>query len=252
MQAMRSVRAISLALLLLPALAGVAAGQAPSLIDTSPHITVSAEASEEVKPDMAILFLGTQSERKTAAEATADNARAGQAVLAEMRALGIEERDIRTRAVNLTPLYEDYAPSRPTRRTAIAFRAATNFEVRVRDVAKAGEIARQLLDRGANVFQGLTFQSSQRDERIEVLRTQALSKARARAEGYVKPLGISLGRVLKVEPTPGAVAVPMARQRPMAAAAPGDGSAPPPGLAIEPGLLELSASVSVTWELGGQ
>jgi hypothetical protein len=228
------------------------AQEAGTLVERSPHISVPVRLTEEVKPDLAILSLAVQAERRTAAEAAAETAKAGQAVIAELKAQGVEERDARTRDLAIVPLYRNEldANGRPTgRRTVTGYRARSSLQVRIRDVAKAGRIARDLVDKGANVFEGIAFDLADRDGVTDSLRVRAFAKAAERARAYVQPLGVKLGRVLVVQADqnsrgPERPAVMMAR-----AAVADEAAPPPPALPVEPGVIVLEANVVVTWEV---
>src|SRR5512136_2572607 len=99
------MRRISLALF--PILLAFGAARAESLKDTTPSITVTGSAFEEVVPDRATIFLGVVSERPTAAEAAAENARAAQAVIDEIKAQGVAEKNIATLGATLAPYSSD-------------------------------------------------------------------------------------------------------------------------------------------------
>jgi hypothetical protein len=229
----------------------VLAQEAGSLVERTPHIAVPIRLTEEVKPDIAILSLAVQAERRTAAEAAAETAKAGQAVIAELKAQGVEERDARTRDLAIVPLYRNEldANGRPTgRRTITGYRARSALQVRVRDVAKAGRIARDLVDKGANVFEGIAFDLADRDGATDALRVKAIARAAERAKAYVEPLGVKLGRVLLVQTDmnqrgPERPALMMART-----VAASEADSPPP-LPVEPGVIVLEANVAVTWEV---
>lgn len=228
------------------------AQEAGTLVERSPHISVPVRLTEEVKPDLAILSLAVQAERRTSADAAAETAKAGQAVIAELKAQGVEEKDVRTRELSIVPLYRNEldANARPTgRRTLTGYRARSALQVRVRDVAKAGRIARDLVDKGANVFEGIAFDLADRDGATDALRVRAFARASERARAYVEPLGVKLGRVLLVQADQnqrGPQPAPMMMARAAAADA---AEAPPPALPVEPGVILLEANVIVTWEV---
>jgi uncharacterized protein YggE len=207
-----------------------------------PHVRVPASATAEVKPDVAHIMVGVVSERKTAAEAAAENARAAQTVIEQIKALGIAQRDVRTLGITLVPIYSDErdAPGRG-RRTITGYTARNSVELRVREIDNVGTIARTLIDKGANLFGGVHFTVSDAEQRIEALRVAAIKDAAAKAKTYADALGLRLGRVLEIEleqqaPERGAM---------MRAQAADTGAAIP----VEPGVQSLSARVTVTWEL---
>jgi uncharacterized protein YggE len=207
-----------------------------------PHVRVPASATAEVKPDVAHIMVGVVSERKTAAEAAAENARAAQTVIEQIKALGIAERDVRTLGITLVPIYSDERdPPGRGRRTITGYTARNSVELRVREIDKVGTIARTLIDQGANLFGGVHFTVSDSEQRVEALRVTAIKDAAAKAKTYADALGLKLGRVLEIEPEQ----QPPERGAMMRAQAGDTGAAIP----VEPGTQTLSARVTVTWEL---
>ena len=240
---------IRLWLLLLPLLAlliSPARAQEPRM---PPHIAVPSVATAEVTPDIAVLRLGVSTERRTAAEAASVNARSAQNLIDEVAALGVEPRDARTLSVTLTPLYgEDRDPNgRGARRTLTGYLARNTLQIRVRDVGKAGAVARALVDKGANVLEGVAFEISDGEARLDALRAQAIGDAARRARLYADALGLKLGRVLEISPEatfyPEGGVADVALRR--AGAAEGSGAAIP----IAPGVQKLQAQARVVWEL---
>jgi uncharacterized protein len=218
------------------------------LKDTVPTITTNGEASAEVVPDIATIAFAIDTERPKAADAARENARAAQAVVAEIKAEGIEARDIKTVSVTLAPVYDEVrdANGYVTKRTLRGYSASNSLKVRMKDIAKAGALASQMLDKGVNRFYGITYEYSQKDEKYDLLRTEAVQDALRRANGYVNGLGIRLGRILEIIPQPHAVPFAGANRMP-AAAAPAQEAAP--AIPVEPGIETLRTEVQVIWEL---
>ncbi|HMF07352.1 MAG TPA: SIMPL domain-containing protein, partial [Methylocella sp.] len=151
---------------------GVQAQQAPALKDSVPTITTNGEASAEVVPDIATISLGVDTERPKAADAARENARAAQAVVNEIKAQGIGAKDIRTVSVTLAPVYDEERNPNGyvTKRTLRGYRASYSLNVRIKDVAKAGSLASQMLDKGANRVDGITYEYSKKEEKYNELR----------------------------------------------------------------------------------
>lgn len=158
-----------------------------------PHIAVPSAATAEVTPDVAVLRLGVSTERRTAAEAATANARSAQGLIDEVAALGVEPRDARTVSVTLTPVYgEDRDPNgRGGKRAPTGFLARNTLQIRVRDVARAGAVARALVDKGANVLEGVAFEISDAEARLDELRAEAIGEAGRRARLYAGVLGLN-------------------------------------------------------------
>jgi uncharacterized protein YggE len=228
---------------------GVRAQEMLVLKDAVPSITTTGEASVEVVPNIAILSLGVDTERPAAADAAAENARATQALVADIKAQGIEARDIRTLGVTLAAVYDETtdANGRVVKRTLRGYRARNDLSVKVRQVEKAGALAQQWIAKGANDFGGVAFDYDQKETKYDALRGDAVRDALRKANSYANGLGIRLGRVLSIS-SPGAYARPMgAAPAPMAARM-GKGEAAIP-IPIEPGVQTLSVEVQVSWEL---
>jgi uncharacterized protein len=223
------------------------AQQVLSLKDSVPTITTNGVASAEVVPDIATISLAVDTERPNAADAARDNARAVQAMIGEIKAQGIEAKDIKTLSITLSPVYDEVqnANGYVTKRTLRGYAAHNSLSVRIRDTAKAGVLAGQLMDKGANSFEGVEFDYTQKEAKYDALRGDAVRDALRKANSYVNGLGLKLGRVLEIAtqapyPVPGGMAPKMlgAAKREAAAAVP-----------VEPGSEVLRSEVQVTWEL---
>jgi uncharacterized protein YggE len=183
-------------------------------------------------------------ERPTAAEAASENARAAQALTSEIKAKGIDAKDVRTLAVTLSPVYDETldANGRLIKRKLRGYSARNDLSIRVRQIASAGALARQLIDKGANSFDGVAFDYEPKEDKYDVLRTAAVRDALRKATSYVDGLGLKLGRVLEISsPSPHAFA-----SAPMAKSVQGDSAIAIP---IEPGVEILRTDVQVSWEL---
>jgi uncharacterized protein len=215
------------------------------LRDSVPTITTNGVASAEVVPDIATISLGVDTERPTAAAAARDNARAAQAIIAEIKAQGIETKDIRTISVTLAPVYDEVTDANGrTKQTLRGYNAHNSLSVRVREIEKAGILAGQLMDKGADSFGGIEFDYTQKEAKYDALRGDAVRDALRKANSYVSGLGLKLGRVLEIAtqpPEPVAPGIAGMSQRVAARAA--------AVIPVEPGAETLRTEVQVTWEL---
>jgi hypothetical protein len=221
------------------------AQQLLSLRDSVPSITTNGVASADAVPDIATISLGLDTERPNAANAARDNARAAQAIVGEIKAQGIEAKDIKTLSVTLAPVYDEVTDANGrTKRTLRGYVAHNSLSVRVREIEKTGALAGQLMDKGANSFEGIEFDYSQKEAKYDALRGDAVRDALRNANSYVNGLGLKLGRVLEIatqppEPVAPGIAGMSPRGAARAAAA----------VPVEPGVETLRTEVQVTWEL---
>jgi hypothetical protein len=242
--AVRSVLFFCGVLAAAPANADDHAARCP-LKDVVPSITTTGTASAEVLPDIAVVSLGIMTERPKAADAARENAAASQALIAEIKAQGIDPRDIKTVSVSLTPVYDEIREDeRGSRRVLRGYLARNDLTVRLRQIDKAGAFVARWIERGANRVEAIAFDLEDKEARLETLRGEAVRDALRKAMSYVNGLGIKLGRVLSIAPPPSHFPRPQAAFQ-MARAVP-DASA---GIALEPGVETLRAEVEVTWEL---
>ncbi|MGI8568174.1 MAG: SIMPL domain-containing protein [Methylocella sp.] len=176
------------------------AQQALPLKDSVPYITTTGVASTEVGPDVATISVAVDTERPTAADAARDNARAVQAMIGEIKAQGIEAKDIKTLPVTLSPVYDEVhgANGNVTKRMLRGYAAHNSLSVRIRDITKAGVLLGQLMDKGANSFERIEFDYSQKETKYDALRGDAVRDALRKANSYVNGLGLKLGRVLEI------------------------------------------------------
>jgi uncharacterized protein YggE len=228
-----------------------AKAQAPratcALKDAVPSLTTTGVASVDVVPDSATVVLGVVTERPKAADAARENAAAAQAVVAEIKAQGVEAKDIKTRSVALSPVYDEIRDNdgRTTRRALRGYSARNELAVRVRELGKVGDLVARWIDKGANRVDEITFDVEAKDVKYEALRVDAVRDALRKAQSYATGLGLRLGRVLAIAPpSSGYTAVHPTVAYARAPAS--DGSVPVP---VEPGVQTLRTEIEVTWEL---
>ena len=233
---------------LLAPFASVRAQEILTLKDTLPSITTTGEASVEVVPNIAILSLGVETERPKATDAANDNAKASAAVITDVKAQGIDARDIATLGVTLEPVYDETtdANGRVVKRTLRGYQARNDLTVKVRQIEKAGALAQQWIAKGANAFGGVEFDYDQKEAKYDALRGDAVRDALRKATSYTTGLGIRLGRVLAIVSPGGGYARPTGAAM-SARAAPR--SAEAVAIPIEPGVQTLRVEVEVSWEL---
>lgn len=230
------------------ALGLAAPARAESLRDSVPNITVTGEAFEEAVPDRALLRFGVVSEKATAAEAAAENARTAAAILAELKTMGIADADLRTQNVTLEPFLVDepVATAKGKTKQVQRYRAVNSLVARIKPVERAGEIAGRIVEKGANSIEGVEFEFSDPTAKQNELRAAAVKDAQRRAQAYAEAAGTKLSRVLEIRPLEDA-------PQPMAYSMKAEAAAAPPAVGdmqMRPGTQRLTQRVTVTWALG--
>jgi len=220
--------------------------KADSLRETVPSISSVGEAVEEVAPDIATLRFGVVSERASAAEAAQENAKTIDGIVADLKNMGVGEIDVQTQDLRLKPLVvEDRDPKGKPAPNRKFYRAQHDLAVRLHEMARLGDIAGKLIDKGVNSFQGVDFDYSDPAAKRDVLRAAAMADARRRAEIYAQAAGLRLGRILEIRPIEEGASQPRVDGVRMAATAPSADRTIP----LQAGSRHISARVEVVWAL---
>ena len=198
----RNLRTAVLAL----ALAGIASTSALAhdAVPREALITVAGEGRANVAPDMAILSLSVVKDAKTAREALDANNKAMADVLNALKGAGIAERDLQTSGFAVNPQYQypDNSDGGNRQPVLTGYQVANTLTVRVRDLAKLGEIIDQSVTLGINQGGGIEFTNDAPEATVTEARKKAVSDAIAKAKVLAEAAGVSLGRVVDISETP--------------------------------------------------
>ena len=172
-------------------------------------LSVSASGEAETRPDQAQFEAGIQTWAGTARGASdAANTRIAK-VVAALKALGIEEKDIQTRNVGVGRI--EWGDRKGQ------YQASNTVTVTVRDVARAGPAVTAVTEAGANVMSGPNLRMSDPEAAANSAYAAAYKAARKRAQAYADAAGMEISRVLYIRDAGGSqgnryfqAAVPMA------------------------------------------
>ncbi len=162
------------------------------------RITVVGQGSVEAVPDMATVSMGVISEAKTGAGAMTLNSTTLADVMAQLKAAGIEARDVQTSNLSLSPRWDNKSSSRGEGQKIGGFVASNTVTVRVRDLSVLGEVLDAVVQSGANRFNGLHFGLQEPQPVQDAARKVAVADARRKAELYAVAAGVTLGDVLTI------------------------------------------------------
>jgi uncharacterized protein len=155
-------------------------------------LTVQGTGVVNSAPDIAHVTLGVQVQPKaTAEEATAMLATQANAVIAAVKALGIEEKDLKTQNVSVQPTY-NYEEGKQTLR---GYEASEQIEVTVRKADQVGDIISRATGAGANQIGGVTFENEDSQPQQLAAEKEAIAAARKKAEELASSLNVRLGKV---------------------------------------------------------
>lgn len=191
--------ALSLALAAAPAAALAQDAAAPR----RSTIVVTGEGRAEIAPDMALIDIGVVKDAKTAREALDANNAAMAEMLAALKEAGIAERDIQTSGFSINPQYQ-YPQSSTGENPPpilVGFQVANTVTLRVRELARLGEVLDKAVTLGANQGNGIRFTNDKPDAAISEARRKAVENAMAKAKELTEAAGVGLGRVLEISET---------------------------------------------------
>ena len=239
---MRHPLAVLLAAAVLSAtVAGARAQAAPTIPADATLLSVSAQAEARRAPDVATVSAGVVTQAADGNTAMRQNAEQMTRVLAAIKAAGVAGKDVQTSGINLNPQYR-YEENQPPRITG--YQASNTVTVKLRDVARMGQVLDALVASGANNVSGPSFGIDQPDAVYDEARRKALEQARARADMYAEALGLRVRRIVSIsEGGRMSPPQPMYAMRAMAM----DASESTP---VAPGENTLTANLEIVFELG--
>ena len=131
-------------------------------------------------------------EAMSAREALDANNKAMAEVIAAMKASGVA-------GVQISPRYDYVTKPDGTQEARLAAYQVTNtLSVRVRDLAKTGEILDKSVTLGVNQGGGVSFTNDDPSATLTEARKNAVADAMARAKTLTDAAGVSLGKIIEI------------------------------------------------------
>jgi len=200
-------------------------------------VAATGTAQKSFVPDTAHLELGVQTDALTVQKAQQDNLATMNGVLAALKVAGVKSEDIQTSSFYINQNF-DYASGKSAKPTG--WHVSNTVTVRVKPdlisaVIDAGSKA------GANIFNSISFDISNREELKAGLMKDAMANARAKALGTLEGTTHSLGDIVSIAADWSGPSVVYAGPQGMAGST--------DYVPVETGTNVLSVSVSVSFEL---
>ncbi|MFN4039022.1 MAG: SIMPL domain-containing protein [Erythrobacter sp.] len=232
----------SLAVLALALPAGVVASPNIEIDATGPVIELNIFESVSAEPDMATIGAGVSTEAPTATEALRANSAEMVKVIAQIKKLGVDERDIQTTGINLNAMYDYDQQAR--RQVFRGYQASNRVSVKLRNIAETGRVLDALVTAGATDLNGPSFGLENDEPAKDAARKRALERAAARAADYARQLGYDSAKVLAITESMSGSS-PMPERAMMRASADMVAAAPP----VQPGMVSTGISITIQYEL---
>jgi hypothetical protein len=210
---------------------------APSA-STTPVATgvfTSGDATASVKPDLATVSAGIESQQSTAAAAQSDLAARAGKLIARIKSLGVSDPDLSTNGYWIGPLYS------PNEQTITGYQATEVLRIKWHNVDTVGKALDAIVQEGGATNIGVGFGLADSKSAEAQARTLAIADARSKAQAMASAAGVRLGQVLRVSDVSNTTQPPI-----MYAGA----ALPSAGTQVPVGQVDVQVSVEVDYALG--
>ena len=156
-----------------------------------PSVDVTGEGIVRVVPDQVTINVRVENNGKNAKELKQLNDRTVNDVLATIKRMGIDDKDVRTEYIRLDKNY-DYNTK------TYSFAANQAISIKVKDLSKYEPLMNALLESGINRIDGISFSSSNQDALESQARKKAVENAQIKAKEYAAVLNQSIGKSISI------------------------------------------------------
>ncbi len=212
-------------------------------------ISFSGKGELVVKPDIANVSFGVTAENLDVSKAQAESITKMNKIIDFLKDNGVKEEDIKTTNYNIYPRY-DYLRTEiypyTGRQTLAAYVVSQTVSLKIRDIAKVGEILGGIGEYGATDVSGLTFTVDDYDGEMAKARDLAIKDAKEQAKKLSRSLGVRLVKIVSfydVNDQP----IYYGAEKAMSYGMGGDAIAPTPR--IMTGENKIISNVSITYEI---
>jgi uncharacterized protein YggE len=205
------------------------------------EISVSGQGKIYEKPDVALVTLSVKDEGARISDIAGGNTQKMNKIITDIKALGVDEKDIQTTQYSITPNY-NWTEDRG--RIFEGYILFQQIAVKIRDFEKIGSILDKATSNGANEVGDLQFTIDNPEKVQADARAKAIEQAKEKARILAKQSGLKLVKLINVyegyqsspQPLYGKGGEDMAYQA---------GSVPE----IQPGQMEIYSNVTLTYRV---
>ena len=209
------------------------------------RMRIIGRAMVEVAPDYVTVNIGVLGNAPSPTAALDQNSAVARKLIDFSKKFGVEERDVQTDSINLTPVSKTVRdPNGTTRQEPNGYAASNTIRVRLADLSRLGAFMRQTLDQGATNISGVNFGIANPEKAADEARALAVEDALRQAERLAAAAKVKLGKIQEIVHPPrgdprgadGLADLPLRPARRMA-------------VPVQVGTLQISAEVEVTWAI---
>jgi uncharacterized protein YggE len=224
-------------------LVALLASQAPAQAEG--RMRIIGRAVVELAPDYVTVNIGVSNNAPSPTAALDQNSAAARRIIDFAKKFGVEERDVQTDSINLSPVSKTVRdPNGTTRQEPNGYAARNTVRVKLTDLSRLGTFMRQTLDEGATNISGVNFGIANPEKAADEARAMAVEDAVRQAERLAAAAKTKLGKIQEIVHPPrgdlraadGLADLPLRRAKNMA-------------VPVQAGVLQISAEVEVTWAI---
>ncbi|MFW7379687.1 MAG: SIMPL domain-containing protein [Oligoflexus sp.] len=163
-------------------------------------ITVQGESRKLVQPDQVMIMIGIEHRDQDLSQAQNNNNMAVRQVLKVIKEFKIDERDVQTTYVHLSPQVQHQYPGRGEQEDKpVLYLARKEMGILLKDIQRYESLMSALLQSGVNQIQQISFLHSKEEQLREEARRQALRNAKEKAQSMAKELGSQIGATKSIQ-----------------------------------------------------
>ncbi|MBU3896037.1 SIMPL domain-containing protein [Patescibacteria group bacterium] len=190
-----ALASVLIAAIVVAILAGIFV-QLSSLPGSEPrYITVSGEGQVYASPDIALVSFGITKNGTDIAKLSSKVNETMNAIISDLKDLGIEDKDIQTTQYSINPYY-DYPEY--SKRILSGYDITQSINVKIRDFSKISQAFVVATDAGANLVNDLYFSIDNPEEFNQQAREKAIAQAKEKAQNIASASGLKLVKMTNI------------------------------------------------------
>lgn len=206
-------------------------------------ISISGEGKATAMPNIATVTIGFSNDKPTVAEAQKENTVKMNNIIASIKILGVEDKDIKTSNYNIYPKYDWIS----NKNILSGYTVSQSVDVKIRDTKKISDILKVAGEKGANQIGSLNFEIDDQAALQAEARQKAIDDAKTKAQTLAKQLGVKFSKIVSFSESnyqPVMYKSAYATDLGM-----GGGGESVPAPSIQSGENEIKANVTITYEI---
>ena len=203
-------------------------------------LTVTGNGKAFLTPDIVYIYIGVHTEGSDAAEAVAGNTTQSDKVIAALRGLNIDAKDIQTTNFSIYPQQQFDQTGKVT---GTIYVVDNTVYVTLRDMAKVGDTLDAVIAAGANSINGIQYDAADKSKALTEARKAAVADARLQAGELAEAAGIELGEIQTIGTFGGSTPIPFYDAKGIG------GAGMAASVSVSPGQLVVSVDVNMSFEI---